>query len=325
MAQSVIVTGGNRGIGFACAHAILSANRGWSVVLAARDPAAIAEAAARLKGETGGDAVGLSLDLGSQASIRAFAAEVRSHPDLPPLRGLICNAGVQSLDPSSRTADGFETAFGVNHLGHFLLVRLLLGALRPPARVIVVSSGTHDPKGDGRLHPPAWRDPVHLAFPEEDPGRPLGGMQRYATSKLANLMFAYELSRRLRGTDITVNAYDPGPVPETGLIRQWPAPLKAMVRQTRLMRVFGIETATADIAGARLARLLLDPALAGVTGAYFAGSRLSRSSDDSYDADKARDLWIKSSDLTGLAPDGDGIAPSVLNPEAKETRHAPAS
>ena len=162
----------------------------------------------------------IPLNLDSLTSIRRFSIDFSSR-NLPPLQAVVANAGTQVVGDLTYTEDGFETTFGVNHLGHFLLVNLLLQYLISPARIVVVSSGTHDPDTlDGRIAPPRYQEPRLLAYPRSTEGISLSGIQRYTTSKLCNLFFAYELNRRLKAEEcsrsnhrVTVNAFDPGGVP----------------------------------------------------------------------------------------------------------------
>jgi NAD(P)-dependent dehydrogenase (short-subunit alcohol dehydrogenase family) len=307
-ARSAIITGGNAGLGYQCARAI-AADRAWHIVIASRDAGRAAAAAAQIRAATGNPHIeALPLDLASLASVRAFAAAYGAGPR-PPLAALVCNAGVQVARGISYTADGFETMFGVNHLGHFLLVNLLLGQLAAPARVVVVSSGTHDPRSiDGRFNAPIYRGAAALAWPER-PGAPqMIGIRRYATSKLCNLLFAYELDRRLRAAGrrgITVNAYDPGATPGTGLVRAYPAPVRAIWNSpltARLLRSLGLRLYDAATSGAAMARLATDPALAGVSGRYFHVQSEAESSPESHDLAKAGELWAASAEMVGLAP-----------------------
>ncbi len=256
----------------------------------------------------------MPLDLGSFASIRAFARDVAvrlAGGELPPLQGLVCNAGVQGA--RALTVDGFETTFGVNHLGHFLLVNLLISGLVAPARVAIVASGVHDPAQRTRMPEPAWNDPNALARGELGPAAAQDSpsvdiRRRYTTSKLANVYFAYGLARRLP-TGVTVNAFDPGLMPGTGLAREYPPPIRwlwfrVLPRVIPLLRrLVAPNIHTANESGAALARLILDPALAATNGRYFEGLREIRSSDDSYDETRADELWRASAALTGLGPE----------------------
>lgn len=312
-ARTVIITGGNTGLGYQCARTI-AADRSWHVVIVSRDARRGSTAAEQLIAETGNPCIeALSLDLASLASVRAFA-DTYVDKSLPPLRALVCNAGIQVAQGITYTVDGFETMFGVNHLGHFLLVHLLLRQLTAPARIVVVSSGTHDPDSpDGRFNAPVYRTAPSLAWPQR-PGAPqMIGIRRYATSKLCNLLFAYELDRRLRAAglstpaqSITVNAYDPGATPGTGLVRQYPALVRALWTApltARLLRTLGLRVYDPATTGAAMAQLVLDPALESVSGRYFHVHSEATSSHESHDSAKAQELWAASVAMVRLVPD----------------------
>ena len=140
--RSIIVTGGNAGLGFQCAR-FIGADPDILAVIACRDARSGAAAEARLRRQ-GVAATVLPLDLASLDSVRAFAALFRASGP-PPLAGLVCNAGLQNVGPPRRTVDGFEATFAVNHLGHFLLANLLLPDMAENGRITFVSSGVHDP------------------------------------------------------------------------------------------------------------------------------------------------------------------------------------
>lgn len=322
--QTVIITGGNSGLGLACAKALLANSPDLHVVIAARDAErarAAVEALRQAAPQNGANVEAMLLDLASLASVRAFAEELDRRlaaGSLPPVKGLVCNAGFQGA--RGLTADGYERTFGVNHLGHYLLVNLVLPLLAPSARIAIVASGVHDraqlatlPSALAATMPgPAWNDPIKLAHGEMGPeagndDEAADRGRRYSTSKLANIYFAYELARRLpAGT--TANAFDPGLMPGTGLAREYPAPARflwrvVLPRLLPLMRRLvtpNIHSTTES--GAALARLIVDPALENTNGRYFEGLREIRSSTESYDPQRARDLWDTSALLTGLAP-----------------------
>jgi NAD(P)-dependent dehydrogenase (short-subunit alcohol dehydrogenase family) len=230
------------------------------------------------------------------------------------LHGLVCNAGVQAGTKLTVTADGFESTFGINHLGHFLFVNLLLPHLSIPARIAVVASGTHDPANKLPVPPPpAWNDPELLAKGKLGPAAikdsPFAsGQRRYSTSKLANIYFTYALAARLP-QGITVNAFDPGLMPATGLTREASAPLRFIAMHVMpriiplLRRVLSPNVHTVEESGAALARLLNNPALAGTTGRYFEGQKEVRSSVESYDEKRATQLWDDSKRLVNLTSD----------------------
>ncbi len=311
----VLVTGGNSGIGFECARAL--ARAGWHVVIASRDREASAEAVRRIEAESGAGAAGeLGLDLGALASVRQLAKEVEAR-DLP-LRALVCNAGLQTTR-LRLSADGHEQTFAVNHLGHFLLVNLLLARLaaRAPARIVVVASGVHDPKLRTGMPKAAVGDLATLAATGGPTPERFDGRLAYVNSKLCNLWFAYELARRLEATGladgertVTVNGYDPGLVPGSGLAREYPPALRFLWDRVLpgVARVLSPVLPTINPApksGAALARLVTAPELARATAKYFpshARWREAPSSDASYDAERARALWEESVRWSGLAP-----------------------
>ncbi len=142
---TAIITGGNGGLGYECARVIAAASPQWQVIIAARDHAKSEEAARSIIAATGNSNVAaIDLDLGSLDSVRRFAAGFAAR-GLPPIGAIVCNAGIQTVRELTFTAEGYETTFAVNHLGHFLLVNLLLRYLSDRARIVIVSSGTHNP------------------------------------------------------------------------------------------------------------------------------------------------------------------------------------
>lgn len=288
--QAAIITGANTGLGFECARALLESDPSWHVVLAVRDTRRGADAAARL-GCPGRTTVA-ELDLASLRSVRQFADSSRQL-DIPPLKALVCNAGLQLVGGSHTTAEGYELTWGVNHLGHFALTQHLLDAVTVPARIVVVSSGTHDPDKFTGMPAPRYRCADDLLSPPPDGLTGEEGRRRYTTSKLCNVLFSYELDRRLghgaRG--ITVNAFDPGLMPGSGLARDYGSIQRLAWRLLMpALRLLPNVNSTSR-SGGNLAALVADPALADVTGAYFEGARPIRSSRDSYDRAKAADLW----------------------------------
>jgi NAD(P)-dependent dehydrogenase (short-subunit alcohol dehydrogenase family) len=198
---NAVITGGNTGLGFETARAL--AGRGATVVIAARDPAKAAAAVDRI----GAGVSHVPLDLASLSSVREAAAELRAR--FTRIHLLINNAGVM-MTPRGTTRDGFETQFGTNHLGHFALTGLLLDRMTavPGSRVVTVSSLAHL----GGRYPPRERYSPTMA---------------YSDSKLANLLFAFELQRRLSaaGAETISLAAHPG-YAQTGLLRHLPGPVR---------------------------------------------------------------------------------------------------
>jgi light-dependent protochlorophyllide reductase len=299
--KTVIVTGANSGLGFECAKTIAKANQSWHIVIACRNLAKGEEAKRKLIESTNCiNFTVLQLDLASLQSVRDFV-KMFNNINLPPLHGLVNNAGMQVMNGLEYTKDGFEITFGTNHLGHFLLTNLLLDNFIEPARIVVVSSGTHDPDTiDGKFNKPVFLGAKKLAQPESE--KEMSGMQRYSTSKLANLMFAYELSRRVADRKITVNAFDPAAVPATNLLSSIKNPiLRWCVRaSTKIFKLMGVTVSTPEISGSAMARLLLDDNLNNVSGKYFQILDEKQSSKQSYDKKLAIELWEDSKVLVGM-------------------------
>ena len=277
-----IVTGANTGLGYETARVF--AERGASVVLAVRDVAKGRSAADRM----GGDVSVQELDLSSLESVRSAASALRAaHPRIDLL---VNNAGVM-YTPKQSTRDGFERQFGTNHLGHFAFTGLLLDQLLPVpgSRVVTVSSVGHR---------------IQAAIHFDDLGweRTYSRAGAYGQSKLANLMFTYELQRRLasRGTTVAVAAH-PG-VADTELGRNSPALLR-----TLLERLGPLLTQSAAMGALPTLRAATDPAVLG--GQYYGPDgrgeargypRVVASSPQSYDLAVQQRLWSVSEDLTGV-------------------------
>jgi NAD(P)-dependent dehydrogenase (short-subunit alcohol dehydrogenase family) len=312
--DTVLVTGGNSGIGFECARRLAASGR--HVLLASRNRTTSVEAVERITRECGdGAASELGLDLGSIADVRRFAGEIATR-DVP-LSALVCNAGLQVHRGPRRSADGYELTFAVNHLGHFLLTNLLLARLgaHAPARIVVVASGVHDPKLRTGMPKPAVADMKTLAATGGPRAGEFDGRLAYVNSKLCNLWFAYELARRIDAAGLSkdglsVNAFEPGLVPGSGLARDYPPALR-FVWDRILPGVARLATAIVptlnpvDKAGGALARMVVDPALEGLSGRYFPSHtrwREAPSSDASYDEEAARTLWEESARMTSLTP-----------------------
>ncbi len=195
-----MITGASSGIGRETALAL--AQLGAKLVLICRDRARGADTAAEIRGKTGNEDIRVLLaDLSSQQSIRQVAAEFLNTG--APLHVLVNNAGVVNLS-RTLTVDGIETVFALNHLAYFLLTNLLLDRLRAsaPARVVNVASHAHH-----------WGA---LDFDNLQGERSFRAMRIYGQSKCANIMFTYELARRLQGSSVTANCLHPGAV-ATGL------------------------------------------------------------------------------------------------------------
>lgn len=309
MPGTIIITGSNQGLGFDAAKALRKLDPKAQIVLACRNEAKGMEAARRLRGK-GPTPICVPLDLASLESVRTFAT-LFAERKLPPLRALICNAGIQIIAKPELSRDGYELTFAVNHLAHFLLANLLIPKMEPDGRIVFVSSGTHDPARKSGLPAPRWTSAEALARPAND-GESLGkaGRRAYAMSKLCNVLCTYEFARRLetRNSQVTISAFDPGLMPGSGLARQYSLPARLLWNSVfHLMPYLTSAASTTDRSGRHLARLAIDPAFDGVSGRYFEArgkNKLvdARSSDLSYHEEKARELWQASVDLAGMTP-----------------------
>jgi NAD(P)-dependent dehydrogenase (short-subunit alcohol dehydrogenase family) len=305
--QTIIITGGNSGLGYQCAKAIAQSERGWQIVIASRNLHRVESAVSRLIIETGYPHIqGLELDLAELQSVRHFVQQL-AHLYIPPLKGLVCNAGVQIVSGTTFTVDGFETTFGVNHLAHFLLVNLLLPQMAKDSRIVFVSSDTHDPTTRTGMPAPRYESPHQMAFPPEvneieDVGSI--GQHRYATSKLCNLLCTYELARRLQRhqSTISVNAFNSGLMLDTQLARGYSAKQKLSLLLNNFLPLLRqvLKFHNSKNMGKALALMILNPDLDSVTGQYFDGFVLGNSSPESHDECKALELWEASKILVGL-------------------------
>ena len=287
-----VVTGADTGLGFETARVL--AARGASVVLAVRDIEKGKRAAARIAGTApGADVMVSPLDLASLDSIRAAADQLRAQH--PAIDLLINNAGVM-FPLKQATGDGFELQFGTNHLGHFALTGLLLEQMLPVpgSRVVTVSSLAH-------------RIGARINFGDLQSEQSYSRVAAYGQSKLANLMFTYELQRRLSGAGTTIAvAAHPG-LASTELTRNTP-PITAFS--------YALVSQNAAMGALPILRAATDPGVAG--GQYygprgFFGARgypkLAKSSRQSYDTAIQRRLWTVSEQLTGVT------FPAALRPE----------
>jgi retinol dehydrogenase-12 len=264
-----LITGGNVGIGRVTAFELAKA--GMQVVIAGRSrerTQPVLDAISALPAAP--TPLFLHLDLASLQSVRACAAEFVALG--LPLDLLVNNAGLAGA--RGLTEDGFEMAFGVNHLGHFLLTQLLLPSLQkaPTARVVTVSSRAH--KRTPGIDWDALRRPTHTRT----------GIREYAVSKLANLLFSAELARRLAGTSITTYSLHPGVV-DTEIWRVVPPWFRVV------LRLRGLITAEE---GAQTTLHCALRAPASESGLYYADCRPVRPARNGRDAALAQELWQRS-------------------------------
>lgn len=273
-----LVTGATSGIGRVTAQAL--ARSGASVVLLCRDPSRGEATARQIRQATGNDHVTyLVADLSSLDQVRAVASTITA--SYPRLHVLVNNAGALFMR-RQETVDRYEMTFALNHLAPFLLTNLLLETLKAsaPARVVTVASVAHTNahiQFDDLMH-------AHHRY------RALGV---YGQSKLANILFTYELARRLDGTGVTANTLHPGVVATGFAKNNGPLYRYGMV----LVRPFFISPER----GAQTSIYLATSSeVEGISGQYFVKCRSAKSSPASYDQDAQRRLWEMSEQLTGL-------------------------
>lgn len=295
--KTALISGANTGIGFETAKSLL--NQGYNVIIGCRDESKGQAAKKRLDeveapGHPGTCEVGV-FDLARLSSVRDYSKRILDEGR--PIDILLNNAGVMAC-PEMRTNDNFEYQFGVNHLGHFLLTRKLQPLVETAARqsgdarIINVASSAHYP-GTIDFDDLQWQQKEYSKW------------GAYSQSKLANVMFSYELAKRVpAGLDLTVNALHPGVVAtELGRylfpsmptneeeIPWWSKPLLSVAKSFLLTPEQGAQTSIF---------LASSPDITGVSGKYFDSSKPKTSSKESYDAEKQQKLWEVSSELVNL-------------------------
>jgi NAD(P)-dependent dehydrogenase (short-subunit alcohol dehydrogenase family) len=275
MNKTCLITGANSGIGKVAATAL--AAQGATVIMVCRGRTRGEAARAEIRRVTNSDRVELLIaDLSEQRQIRRLAAEVKER--FSELHVLINNAGIWN-DKREVTADGYETTWALNHLAYFLLTQELIDLLKAsaPARIINVSSDYH------KLG--------HIDFDDIQLNQGYSGGRAYGQSKLANVIFTYELARRLEGTGVTANCLHPGAV-NTNFFNN----VKGLFG---LLTWIGRPFLRTPAKGAETAVWLASsPEVEGVTGKYFFDSKERRSSPESYDPNVASSLWEVSERMT---------------------------
>jgi NAD(P)-dependent dehydrogenase (short-subunit alcohol dehydrogenase family) len=296
---TIVMTGGTSGLGQLAASRMLAAP-GTRLLLGARRP-----------GPPAAGAETLPLDLAHLDSVRSFATAVGERLGATPLDALVLNAG-RSGHADGRTTDGFETTFVVNHLAHYLLLRLLLPRLADHARIVLTTSGTHDPAQRAPLPPPRHATARLLAHPELDPDRDqrprAAGGRAYTSSKLCVVLTARALAAQpeAQARRFTVVAYDPGRTPGTGLLRESGPVLHALwqVLGSPLLRPLVPRANSREAAGGALAELALGKVHPPAGRIYAALRRGVLTWPDPSELARRDDLvhalWRDSAELVGL-------------------------
>lgn len=272
-----LITGGNSGIGKATALGL--ARLDATVVIVSRDKDKGEAALLEIRTLSGNkNADGMVADLSSQDSVRELAHDFMAR--YKKLHVLVNNAGV-ILPRRVATVDGLEATFATNHLGHFLLTNLLLDELKAsaPARIINLTSSAHYG--------------TEIDFDDLEGEKKYSGYHAYSQSKLANVLFTYQLAKRLEGTNVTANVLHPGVV-RTGFGKDQGGLMNMLVRIGSPFMMSAQRSAKAVI------YLATSPELNGVSGKFFSKGKEARSSEQSYDAAAAEKLWNVSAELTKL-------------------------
>jgi retinol dehydrogenase-14 len=293
--KTVLITGATSGIGRATALGL--AKMGADLAIIGRDRVRTEDAAREIRASGGGRVDLFIADLSSQSEVRKLAEELLQ--SLARIHALINNAGGY-FDTRHVTVDGLERTFALNHLAPFLLTSLLLEKLKQSAsaRVVTVSSNAH---ATGRID-----------FSDLQGERSYSGARAYSQSKLANVLFSYELARRLKGTSVTANALHPGVV-STSFGAEDPATVQRIF--IPFLRRFMKSPAHGAATSIHLASA---PELEQVTGRYFANSHPKKSSGQSYDKATAARLWQLSADLVGLTTAATDAGQPLHSPRSKE-------
>ena len=301
--QTILMTGATSGLGL---HTAIQLGKlpDISLIVGARSP----EKANNLRSAFPAKRLTiLPLDLASLASVRCFAERVIKHLESRQLSAIALNAGIQITTSLRTSEDGYELTFASNHLGHFLLTFLLWPVLAEKAVVVSTASGTHDP-GDSLSKQFGFRGGIFpsaeaVAYGQIDPSaKPEQQcLDRYAASKLCNLLFTYAMARRVSANRARFLAFDPGLMPGTALARDRGSMARfAWENIMPLMRLFTPGVSSPEHSSRALSRLLTDPFIAPTTGLHF-DYRLkqTKTSDGSQRKDWQRDLYETSIKLSG--------------------------
>jgi NAD(P)-dependent dehydrogenase (short-subunit alcohol dehydrogenase family) len=287
--KTVVMTGGTAGFGAVAAQQI-SDTPNTTLILGARSAK-----------NSSTDA--LPLDLAHLSNVRSFAQALTKKLEGAKIDILILNAGAQFGNTKHRTEDGFEATFAINHLAHYLLLRLLTPSLAKNATVVITTSDVHDP----RMNPlgPKELDPEALAHPNGKGQGFIPGFRAYSSSKLCDLLTArsFELSSAAETSGVRVIAYNPGLTPDTSLYRAWPWWAKLMMASAALVRpLAGINTV--EQAGNAIADLGLGKIVppAGRMYASLVKGRLTwpDPSELAQSETAMKELWVQSAQMVGM-------------------------
>jgi NAD(P)-dependent dehydrogenase (short-subunit alcohol dehydrogenase family) len=287
--KTVVMTGGTAGFGAVAAKRI-SDTPNTRLILGAR-------------AATNSSIDALPLDLARLSDVRSFAQALTKKLDGTKIDILILNAGAQFGNTKHRTEDGFESTFAINHLAHYLLLRLLTPSLAKNATVVITTSDVHDPE----LNPlaPKELDPETLAHPNAKGTGFIPGFRAYSSSKLCDLLTArtFEASSAAQMNGVRVIAYNPGLTPDTSLYRAWPWWAKLMMASASLVRPLAgintVEQAANAIADLGLGKIV--PPAGRIYASLVKGRLTWPDPSELAQSDTAmKELWVESAHMVGM-------------------------
>ncbi|MBC1979655.1 SDR family NAD(P)-dependent oxidoreductase [Listeria welshimeri] len=287
--KTLMITGGNSGLGLATAEKIAISNPEYRIILACRNKEKANSAVKKLQESTKNkNIIAMELDVSSLTSIRNFVSQYKTS-DLGLLDGVLCNAGINGRN-TGLTDDGFDIIFETNHLGHFLLTNMLIPYMQDNSRIVMVSSDMHNPPGQALK----WLGVEALAYPNEPLSK---DFVRYSYSKLCNLYFTYSLVEKLDSipSKITVNAFNPGLLTDTNF-----SPDKSRFTD-EFMQQIQDRIGTLEVSCVALANLMVNSKYDNLTGKYFDRGIETLSSPLSYNEENRAELWEKSIKYTNLS------------------------
>ena len=281
--KTIILTGASSGLGFETVKKIAKNFKNYRIIMACRNLEKANAKKEEIEKETQNkNLIVMEIDLASLQSVKNFVTNYKNS-SYGKIYSLICNAAVGFSSPE-RTKDGFDAVFESNHLGHFLLVNLLLPLMEENGRILVVSSGMHNPRKE--MYPNfEWIGVEKIAKPDDDLSK---SNVRYSYSKLCNLYFTYEFKKRMKDKKILINAFTPGFIPETGLSggRKIPPQMIKMVAENHPERMGDLEKSSQALCDIIVMEKLSN------NGDYFDRStKTIKTSELSYNEDNSKELW----------------------------------
>ncbi len=307
--KTIIITGATSGIGLQCAKELARSAKDQQIILTYRDRDRAMQTLEHIEFETGHPNIVMApLLLDSLGSVRAFVNKFVQRPNHT-ISTLVNNAGIQQFENAKLTIDGFEETICVNHVAPTLLTLLLSKFMERGSSITFTTSGLHDInilKAIDKPNPADLSEWISVTGPAGKPGE--AGLRRYAVSKLLNVITVYQFQSRLMRMGIRVNAFNPGMIPGTGILKEYSSLYQFVWNRVYpLFRSFNQKISTPEIAGKRLAQLTTSKAFHGAYGMYFNGITPAKSSADSYDIKLQQKVWQMTVAVTGVIQDECGV------------------